>query len=467
MKSQIFTALLSVAILSSCSLNSEKNTAKKETETLQNEIKVVATDKLPGQPIDVAVEADKFVSNTNKHSKKLCTGESYRVEAEVKKVNFEQFIPNLQQFTINPKIEQVITTATGNKLIIPAYSFPANAPVQLNIREYYGKECAFTQGLTTQTNDGKILESAGMFYIDAYTNGKKTELRPGAEIVLETALAVDENMGLYYGQRQDDGNVYWDFDPLGTTPSPVVVMLMGSHKKAAGRAFSDQYKFDKAAMIKMIGKQWKTSASFDRDGVLIGTTLCSNNKQPEDIACNAFFSLIPTMKKEIFSGNFQRWAAEFVFTIMSREQFAAERTANSVISEMDKAVAKFKPEGDGRKYFSIGSLGFINIDMEIPLPALTAKTDLIVKAETALDEIKLIFTKRNTVLSPKFENGYYIFKNIPVGTEVKIIGSYSKGDKIFIASKDTEIKKSNMPINLEYMPCAEKDLAAKLAALGI
>ncbi len=456
MKKILTFAILSLMLSAACSSPSD---------TVEKNHQIIITDEktdqesvlLPGQTKTKTAYLNHQGQETQKSD--IETGRA-------QKINFDAFKPEIQQFSIDPKIESVLKTASGTKFIIPTYSFPGKEPVQINIREYFGKTAAYTQGLTTLTTAGEILESAGMFHIEAFAAGKKIDLRPGAEIILETAQKVDEAMGIYYGKTAADGNVYWEFDPLGTTPAPVAVMVMGSLKKSAGQTFSDQYKFDKAAMIALIGKQWKTSASFDRDGNIIGYSNCSEKTiTPSDMACSAFFELLPTMRKELFAGNTQHWAVDFTFTCMTHEQFVAEQNALTANSELYKAVANFKPAGDGRKYFTIISLGNINIDKKIPIPDFKAKEDVLVKVENGVEEIKLLFSEKNTVISPQRKEQYYVFKNIPVGTEINVVSTYAKGNKVYYAGEKMPLRKGNAPILLSYSACEAGELGAKLAEL--
>lgn len=179
MKKTLTFAILSLILSASCTSPSE---------TVENNQQIIITDKktasvlLPGQ------------SKTKTTDFNLQGQETQKIDIETvkaQKINFDAFKPEIQQFSIDPKTESVLKTATGTKFIIPAYSFSGKEPVQINIREYFGKTAAYTQGLTTLTTAGEILESAGMFHVEAFSAGKKIDLRPGAEIILETAQKVD------------------------------------------------------------------------------------------------------------------------------------------------------------------------------------------------------------------------------------------------------------------------------------
>lgn len=476
MKNFFLIAFIGIFLLSA-SCSSETKTIGEITTTQSSKHSNATTDKSNVLPNVLEDENKNPEISTNANNapeeepRKLCTGKDYTevlAEDVPSKVNFADFSPEVQSFNIDPRKENVLKAASGTKFIVPAYSFTGKDPVTVKIQEYFGKELAYTQQLTTMTTAGEWLESAGMFHIEAFANGQKTDLREGAEIILETVKLVDAEMGIYYGEKAENGDVYWNYDSLGTTLAPVAVMMMGSLKQAVGPAFSVQYKFDKAKMISLVGKRWTTSASFDRDGNMIGTTKCGNSSEtPEDVACNAFFELLPTMKKELFGGNYQRWASEFIFTAMSQDEFIKMQNAALLESEMAKAIKNFTPRNaDGRKYFTIGSLGFVNIDKPIRLPDFAPKEDVMVRVENGQEEVKLLFKKRNMVLSGELNNGFYVFKNVPVGAEVELVGSYAKGTQIFYAKETQKVTKSNNSFVLSYEPCAVDVLKEKLAALN-
>jgi len=471
MKNFFLLAFIAIFLLSA-SCSSDKKIVV-ETSKIQSSDNLIATEsdiiEIKNQNTEVATTSTKVTSD--EEPRKLCTGKPYSevlTEDSPSKVNFDAFSPDVQSFNILPSKENVLKTASGNKFIIPAYSFSGKGSVTINIQEYIGKEAAYTQQLTTMTTAGGWLESAGMFYIEAFANGKKTDLRSGAEIILETAKLVDAEMGIYYGEKAENGDVYWNYDSLGTTLVPIVALTRGVFKKSAELAFSEQYKFDKAQMIALLGKHWDVNASFDCDGNIIGTTKCGSSPEIlQNIACNVFFDLIPTMKKELFSGNFQRINTSFDFTIMTQNEFIKTQNEALLKSEMAKAVQNFTPRNnDGRKYFTIGSLGFVNLDKSIRLPDFTPKEDVIVRMENGLEHVKLLFNKKNMVLSPELHNGSYIFRNVPVGTEIELVGSYAKGTQIFYAKESQKVTKTNHSFVLNYEPCDSAELKERLAALN-
>jgi hypothetical protein len=97
-----------------------------------------------------------------------------------------------QIFTLKEDTITTIVCEGGTKLIIPAQAFvleedpgmPANGAVELRVLEVYQQGNMLRHYLTTQEKEGKLLESAGMVYLEAYAEGKKLRLKEGKEILL-------------------------------------------------------------------------------------------------------------------------------------------------------------------------------------------------------------------------------------------------------------------------------------------
>jgi hypothetical protein len=112
----------------------------------------------------------------------------------------------------------VLKTAKGGIIRIEKNSFnaPANAKIQLEIKEAYSMQDILLAGLATETN-GKPLISGGMIYINAFLDGKELSLSKPIKISIPTA-AYDEKMQLYSGEEKPDSSLNWiDPKPLDSS----------------------------------------------------------------------------------------------------------------------------------------------------------------------------------------------------------------------------------------------------------
>lgn len=123
-----------------------------------------------------------------------------------------------QVFSINTDRDTIIETEHGIVIAIPANAFVtkqgtlAKNPVELEIKEAMTAADIMKAQLST-TSNGKLLETGGMFYINA-RNGEEN-------LVIDKTKAVNVNvpnnsnksdMQLFRGERLDDGSINW-IDP--------------------------------------------------------------------------------------------------------------------------------------------------------------------------------------------------------------------------------------------------------------
>lgn len=85
-----------------------------------------------------------------------------------------------------------------------------NGAVQIELAEANTVADLALSGLETLTDKGEPLESAGMFYFNASSNGKEVYLNPDSPIYVEMPSYGDtEGFKLYDGVRHEDGKIRW------------------------------------------------------------------------------------------------------------------------------------------------------------------------------------------------------------------------------------------------------------------
>lgn len=134
----------------------------------------------------------------------------------------EQFEAESEIFRINPFEDNEITTARGTKISIPKNAFDPTKPhhtVKIHIKEFFRKADFLTQNLTTLTSDNRLLESNGMFNIQAIQDEDTLALEDGKSIkILFPERNVVDNYQLFSGQHGDPG-MMWDQETFTSTRS--------------------------------------------------------------------------------------------------------------------------------------------------------------------------------------------------------------------------------------------------------
>ena len=127
----------------------------------------------------------------------------------------------LQKFTIDASQDTVLRSKAGTYIMIRKRSFtddeknPVEGKINLKFREVLRREDILLSGLTT-TYNGTLLETDGMIFIDARSDGRKLHLADSAKITLAVpADSVDRRMRIFRGRLQN-GRINW------VKPSPLL-----------------------------------------------------------------------------------------------------------------------------------------------------------------------------------------------------------------------------------------------------
>ena len=124
-----------------------------------------------------------------------------------------------QCFNINPSIENTITSDNGNKYYFPPHAFVAangypvsTQNIDVCVWEFVDKKSLIYSGLTTDAG-GKMLETAGSFFIEAKLNGEELQLAHGETYTVEMrAKKSYPDMFTYYGGNSN-GLIDWTVNP--------------------------------------------------------------------------------------------------------------------------------------------------------------------------------------------------------------------------------------------------------------
>ncbi|MCT4581944.1 MAG: cytochrome c [Flavobacteriales bacterium] len=111
-------------------------------------------------------------------------------------------------YQIISRQDTIIETKDGIVLYIPENAFKTTSEkVSLVIQSAITSEDIILAGLST-TSDGKELETGGMFYVDAYVDGKRVSLAKPLTINVPTENKKSK-MKLYRGEKTQNGEINW------------------------------------------------------------------------------------------------------------------------------------------------------------------------------------------------------------------------------------------------------------------
>jgi hypothetical protein len=464
MKKLALLSLLCLGVFSACQNETPNPADLRETDLNSSQIEIPKEEV--GSPI---TDNQNAIEHPQVEKRAICTGKSTpkTTESSTKstlvstKADLSEYLPNVEEFIINPKKTEKIRTQNGTEFIIPKGSFDTDLPIKISMRVYEDQKDAYMQQLTTMTTDGGILESAGMFHIEAFTPKGKIDLVEHAEVLLIMPEEVDGAMDIYYGEKDERGDVYWNLDENSKVLAPIPVLVGGRFTYTARQYFIDHFKMSKEDLLALEGKQWTANITLDRAGYMIGWDDV-NGDSLKDEASRYF---IEFMKNHNFYKDPANWqlSPSFTFTAMSKEALDTLKAVEEYDKMMKEVWNNFEPStADRRKRFTIGGLGYINVDREIQLPDLKQRTDVLVKKEGNAD-LKLMFVDNNSVVAASaYSEDYIIFKDVPLKSKVRLVGSCTRGLQMYYGVKEQTITKEKNEVELEFLPCTRAEFSSKI-----
>lgn len=113
-------------------------------------------------------------------------------------------------FKIKTAHDTIIETKDGIVVYIPADAFDTSEPtVDFLIQGAVKTEDILMAGLSTITADGHELETGGMFYVDAFVNGNRVDLKK--ELTVDVPSGDPKTgMQLYDGEKNANGEIVWN-----------------------------------------------------------------------------------------------------------------------------------------------------------------------------------------------------------------------------------------------------------------
>jgi hypothetical protein len=139
-----------------------------------------------------------------------------------------------QIFSIDPEKDTVLETNGGIVFAVPAGAFlNAKQPVTLEVREALTPSDIMKAGLST-TSDGKLLETGGMFYLNARNeDGNSLQINPEKPVYANVPTnEIKPDMQLFSGERKSDGSINWkNPKPLDKQLIPVDINTLDFYPK--------------------------------------------------------------------------------------------------------------------------------------------------------------------------------------------------------------------------------------------
>jgi hypothetical protein len=221
-----------------------------------------------------------------------------------------------QNFIIDGSADTVIETKGGMVLAIQANSFiddkgnPVNEDINLVIKEALDPSTILSAGLSTTSGD-QLLETGGMFFIDARRNGKTLSIDGTKKPYIEIPTSdMRTGMQLFKGKRLVDGSIDW-IEPtsLETALLPVEITTLdfyppGYLNLIKDKGYNPNDKMFTDSLYYSLAASFDTPVTNDIPEIQNDTTV-KTDSAPALIDKMHMCGINPSKIKAIWNGEFQ------------------------------------------------------------------------------------------------------------------------------------------------------------------
>lgn len=438
----------------------------------------------------------------------------------------------MQYFTINPEKSVRLTGKQGTNLYIEAGAFEftdgsgnPNASVEIALRETYTMADMLLADLTTTCGD-KLLETAGMIYVDATSNGKSLQLKSDAQIVVSMpAESLRPGMQLFLGEQNAEGKLTnWqatgqgfqtsldatlNLSPMPRMPTPKKHRLpvftpdystypqvpekpRAPHKPVAPRRETIIYKpgfMDRLVMgkekIRQKEEEMYRKQVADHE---------KHMKRYEEKEYPAYLAALAKYEADEISLPERRkaWDKELLEKKASFyespdylavvEKYEAEWQVQENIwqkkleawnAENKEKIEAFEAKGGKVRsnmasmdayFYQVNRLGWVNCDVFSNDPG--ERLQLAIKDEDDSEErVYIILKDRSSILNAGKRGNLYVSAGIPKATSVKILAIKLERGRPMMAVRETRAG-DEREYKLDYKSCSLKDIRLALQAIN-
>ncbi len=331
----------------------------------------------------------------------------------------------IQKFEIDALRDTMIVGKLGTKLVFYKACFEdingniAKTKVRISLKECYDYPDMIKENLNTHSDNG-YLESKGMIWVEANSDGKSLELREGFDMPIEFSSNPTEEYNLYYSEGDKYTPSNWQIDSLGKEPTPIIVPISGRYWDVTFNYFIDNYKLNKAALLELQGAQWNFHFTSSKTKML-GYTACISPNTFMNNACLKFRELCKSIYKDVPSIKQSSWQTDFGFICISRDSLYRMLDNDTFQEKVDKEIFKYIIKSP----FFATRLGWINCDH--PIFTKTNRDNEILKfsdyPKDGYTKTYLLLKNKKTIVVPYANQEHYAFYFLPRKEEA-ILFSY-------------------------------------------
>jgi hypothetical protein len=377
--------------------------------------------------------------------------------------------------------------------------------ISIQLKECYSNSDIVRENLAT-TSNGKLIETRGMINVLAFSDDQELKLKQGKKFIIhfpKDSTDGTKQMNLFYANNNNGSQtIDWKLDSI-TLLKPTAYMsgwmttgyVGGDTSGKGGFYFKGQkeegiydyfYKnFDnsklQATREDLQNKLYEAAFIVTKQGNITNIKITeeiydtSGKRIPSTGKPDPYFykymNQIPTLEPfymDYGNGDLRPFDAKCSFYISMglfppdyRNNESYNRVFNQKYNAFKNNAIESMNEAELNFYiFSSSKLGWINCDFF--WETKDEKIDYIVKADPqSKPNIKLVFKKAKSILTGTLDGDKYIFKNVPINQDIKIVAITFKGSKPLLSISLTKTGKQIFD-KFDYKDFALTDLEKQL-----
>ena len=396
--------------------------------------------------------------------------------------------PTTENFEIKANEETILKGKKGTSIYIPANAFlfedgtEPKESITIELKESFSLTDMIFENQQTVSGD-RILETNGMIYLNAEADGKKLSIKKGKAFVVGFPKnGSDKEMDLFYEYKLNDSVKTWvpdykffetkstqetvdEIDSLdligedigyeieypiemtedlydygfwssGSTATFFDLKLKGSDETIINY-IENPANVDSITAHKFNKNNWTAGFDFNinKNGVMYNFRPESHSERKQNDEAlklaKEFLKSAPAFDIESYDREVKNdW--DYYLSISGSRSINwnrfKQKFRNQYSNLTNTAIQKIDPNALEYYMFSATEMGWINCDRFWDIED-SEKTDFIVKTKNPSEtKTQIIFKDIKSIMTGTYENGVLVFKNIPKGKEIKVIGiSYSNG----------------------------------------
>ncbi len=393
-----------------------------------------------------------------------------------------------QQFEILGNKESIIECREGTKILIPKHTFKLpngefpDSSLVIQVKECYSISSFLLENLSTMSSN-QILESGGMINVTASYKGDSLLIDKNKALVISMPTKKKKSkMNLFFGNRKENGSIDWSIDKEGSkinkatssenikkeyrymtilsewhywyTPGKADTTInIGTHPLVGTdnnlTEYIKNFQFLDNEYVKLISEndsnKIKVKFRINESGDFYNIKVISSETEVATEKIIKYFDEFPHFDLLESGLNPEYWF-DWILTLSASYDIDKEkynRAFNNKYSKYKTSVIDKMNISELNNYvFTATQLGWINCDRFWDYNG--SKIDFVVNTlANDKTDVKIIFEGIQSIMQGIQIDDKIVFRNVPEGLNVKIIGLTYENNQPLLAVEKTKIQSGN------------------------